>query len=223
LAKKVAETKADIGLAFDGDGDRLIAIDEKNNIVNGDKIIAICAKKMKEEGILKNNTVVTTIMSNLGLSVAFKKMGIKNVTTKVGDRYVLEEMIKHDSVIGGEDSGHIIFKEHHTTGDGILTALQLLSVMKKENKPLSELSKIMKTFPQVLINVKVKRKAPLEEIPELKSIISEVEKELADKGRVLVRYSGTQSICRVMLEGPTKSDIEKLANKIAKVVEDKLN
>lgn len=223
LAKKVTETKADIGLAFDGDGDRLIAIDEKSNIVNGDKIIAICAKKMKEEGILKNNTVVTTIMSNLGLSVAFKKMGIKNVTTKVGDRYVLEEMIKNDSVIGGEDSGHIIFKEHHTTGDGILTALQLLSVMKKENKPLSELSKIMKTFPQVLINVKVKRKAPLEEIPELKSIISEVEKELADKGRVLVRYSGTQSICRVMLEGPNKSDTEKLASKIAKVVEDKLN
>ena len=162
-------------------------------------------------------------MSNLGLSVAFKEMDIKNVTTKVGDRYVLEEMIKNDSIIGGEDSGHVIFKEYHTTGDGILTALQLLSVMRKDKKTLSELTKVMKTFPQVLINVKVKRKAPLEEIPELKSVVAEVEKELADRGRVLVRYSGTQSICRVMLEGPNKSDTERLANKIAKVVEDKLN
>ncbi|HJX02060.1 MAG TPA: phosphoglucosamine mutase [Candidatus Humimicrobiaceae bacterium] len=223
LAKKVVESGADIGLAFDGDGDRLIAIDEKGDIVNGDKIIAICAKKLKEEGKLKNNTVVTTVMSNLGLSVAFQEMDIKNVSTKVGDRYVLEEMIKNDSIIGGEDSGHVIFMEHHTTGDGILTALQLLSVMKRDKKKLSELAKIMKTFPQVLINVKVKRKAPLEEIPELKSIIAEVEKELDGKGRVLVRYSGTQSVCRVMLEGPNKNDTERLANKIAKVVEDKLN
>ncbi|MDD5622777.1 MAG: phosphoglucosamine mutase [Actinomycetota bacterium] len=223
LAKKVVESGADIGLAFDGDGDRLIAIDEKGGIVNGDKIIAICAKKLKEEGRLKNDTVVTTVMSNLGLSIAFREMSIKNVTTKVGDRYVLEEMIKNDSIIGGEDSGHVIFKEYHTTGDGILTALQLLSVMRKDKITLSELTKVMKTFPQVLINVKVKRKAPLEEIPELKSIIAEVEKELADKGRVLVRYSGTQSICRVMLEGPNKSDTERLADKIARVVEDKLN
>jgi phosphoglucosamine mutase len=223
LAKKVVESGADIGLAFDGDGDRLIAIDEKGDIVNGDKIIAICAKKLKEEDKLKNNTVITTVMSNLGLSVAFQEMDIKNVTTKVGDRYVLEEMIKNDSIIGGEDSGHVIFMEHHTTGDGILTALQLLSVMRKDKKTLSELAKIMKTFPQVLINVKVKRKAPLEEIPELKRIIAEVEKELDGKGRVLVRYSGTQSVCRVMLEGPNKNDTERLANKIAKVVEDKLN
>ncbi len=223
LAKKVVESGADIGLAFDGDGDRLIAIDEKGDIVSGDKIIAICTKKLKEEGKLKNNTVITTVMSNLGLSVAFQEMDIKNVSTKVGDRYVLEEMIKNDSIIGGEDSGHVIFKEHHTTGDGILTALQLLSVMKKDKKTLSELARIVKTFPQVLINVKVKRKAPLEEIPELKSIIAEVEKELTGKGRVLVRYSGTQSICRVMLEGPNKSDTERLADKIAKVVEDKLN
>ena len=223
LAKKVVESGADIGLAFDGDGDRLIAIDEKGDIVSGDKIIAICTKKLKEEGKLKNNTVITTVMSNLGLSVAFQKMDIKNVTTKVGDRYVLEEMIKNDSIIGGEDSGHVIFKEHHTTGDGILTALQLLSVMKKDKKTLSELAGIIKTVPQVLINVKVKRKAPLEEIPELKSIIAEVEKELAGKGRVLVRYSGTQSVCRVMLESTNKSDTERLADKIARVVEDKLN
>ncbi|OFW62586.1 MAG: phosphoglucosamine mutase [Actinobacteria bacterium RBG_19FT_COMBO_36_27] len=223
LAKKVVETGSNIGLAFDGDGDRLIAVDEKGNIINGDRMIAICAKRLKDENMLKNNTVVTTVMSNLGLSLAFKEMGIKNIATKVGDRYVLEEMIKNDCILGGEDSGHIIFKEYHTTGDGILTALQLLSVMKKEKKSLFELSKIMKTFPQVLINVKVKRKAPLEEIPELKSVISEVEKELADKGRVLVRYSGTQSICRVMLEGPDKDETERLAAKIAEVVKEKLN
>jgi phosphoglucosamine mutase len=223
LAEAVVGDKADIGLAFDGDGDRLIAVDEKGDIVNGDKIIAICANKLKEEEVLKNNTVVTTVMSNLGLSIAFKEMGIRHVTTKVGDRYVLEEMLKNGSVIGGEDSGHVIFKEHHTTGDGILTALQLLSVMKKEKKPLSELAKIIKTFPQVLINVKVKRKAPLEEIPELRNVISKVEKELGDKGRVLVRYSGTQSICRVMIEGPTKDNTERFAREIARVVEDKLN
>jgi len=223
LAKAVVENKADIGLAFDGDGDRLIAVDEKGNIVNGDKIIAICANKLKEEGMLKNNTVVTTVMSNLGLSFAFKEMDIRNIKTKVGDRYVLEEMLKTGSVIGGEDSGHVIFKEHHTTGDGILTALQLLSVLKKENKPLSKLAEIMRTFPQVLINIKVKRKAPLEEIPELKHVISKVEKELGDEGRVLVRYSGTQPVCRVMLEGPTESETERLAKEIAQVVEDKLS
>jgi len=223
LAEKVVETGSDIGLAFDGDGDRLIAVDEKGNIVNGDKIIAICARSLKNEKKLKNNTVVTTVMSNLGLSVAFKEMGIKNITTKVGDRYVLEEMVKNDCILGGEDSGHVIFKEHHTTGDGILSALQLLAVMRKEKKSLSELSKVMKTFPQVLINVRVKRKAPLEEIPELKKVISDVEAELAGKGRVLVRYSGTQPVCRVMLEGSDKDETQRLADKIARVVEEKLN
>lgn len=222
LAEAVIKNKADIGLAFDGDGDRLIAVDERGNIVSGDKIIAICANRLKEEGMLKSNTVVTTVMSNLGLSAAFDRMDIKHIKTKVGDRYVLEEMLKNGSVIGGEDSGHIIFKEYHTTGDGILTALQLLSVMKKEKKSLLELTKIIKSFPQVLINIEVKRKAPLEEIPELKGVISKVEKELGDKGRVLVRYSGTQRICRVMLEGPTESDTERLAREIAQVVEDKL-
>ncbi|MDD3818735.1 MAG: phosphoglucosamine mutase [Actinomycetota bacterium] len=223
LAKVVVETKSDIGLAFDGDGDRLIAVDEKGNIINGDMIIAICAKRLKEENKLKNDTVVTTVMSNIGLSIALKEMGIKNIVAKVGDRYVLEEMIKHDCILGGENSGHVIFREYHTTGDGILTALQLLLVMKKENKSLYELSKIMKTYPQVLINVEVKRKAPLEEIPELRSVISEVEKELGDEGRVLVRYSGTQSICRVMLEGSDNSGVERLAGKIARVIEEKLN
>ncbi len=223
IAKKVTETKADIGLAFDGDGDRLIAVDEKGNILSGDKTLAICAKNMKEAKTLKNNLVVSTVMSNLGLSFALKEMGINHVISKVGDRYVLEEMIKRGSVLGGEDSGHIIFLEHHTTGDGILTALQLLATMEKEKKPLSELARVIKTFPQVMINVPVKSKPPLEEIPEVKGVIEEVERELGDKGRVLTRYSGTQSMCRVMVEGPTEEKTKSLAQRIVDVVKKKLN
>ncbi|OQA92053.1 MAG: Phosphoglucosamine mutase [Elusimicrobia bacterium ADurb.Bin231] len=222
LSKKVLETGADIGIAFDGDGDRFIAVDEKGAIVNGDKIIAICAKSMKAAGILKNNCVVTTVMSNLGLSVALKEMGIKHLVTKVGDRYVLEEMLKCDSVIGGEDSGHIIFRDHHSTGDGILTALQLLSIMLKEGRPLSELAKVMQTFPQVTINIEVKKKQPLDEISEVKNAISEIENKLGGKGRVLVRYSGTQLLCRVMVEGPTLNDTKSFAQKIAAVIKGKL-
>jgi len=223
IAGKVSETKADIGLAFDGDGDRVIAVDEKANIISGDKILAICAKSMKEEGILKNNLVVSTVMSNLGLSLALRQMGIEHLTAKVGDRYVLEEMVKKGSVLGGEDSGHIIFLEHHTTGDGILTALQLLAIMRKEQKSLSELAKVVKILPQAMINVEVKSKPPLEEIPEVKGVIEDVEGELGESGRVLVRYSGTQSMCRVMVEGPTKEKTERLTRKIADVVKKKLN
>lgn len=222
LTEKVTKNRADLGLAFDGDGDRLISADEKGNIIDGDKILAICAKNMKEEKKLKNNSVVSTVMSNLGFSLALKEMKIKNIKSKVGDRYVLEEMLKKGAVIGGEESGHIIFLEHHTTGDGIITALQLLAVMQKEKKTLSELAKVMKTFPQVLINVDVKSKPDLKGIPEITNVTKEVEKELGDKGRVLIRYSGTQPMCRVMVEGPTKEKTEKLANKIAEVVKRKL-
>ena len=223
LAKKVLETKADIGLAFDGDGDRLIVVDERGCILSGDQILAICTKNLKSEGKLKNNILVTTVMSNMGLSIALKKIGIEQVKSKVGDRYVLEEMQKKDAVIGGEDSGHIIFLDHHTTGDGILSALQLLAVIKKENKPVSELSKVMEVFPQVTINVNVKSKPPLEEQPEITSAIKGVEKELGDRGRVLVRYSGTQSMCRVMVEGPTQEETQRFAEKIAEVIKKKLS
>jgi phosphoglucosamine mutase len=166
--------------------------------------------------------LVTTIMSNMGLSIAMEKFDIKQIKTKVGDRHVLEEMIKRDAVIGGEDSGHLIFLEHHTTGDGILSALQLLSVMKEKNKPLSELTSIMKVLPQVTLNVKVKSKPPLEEQSEIIETAREVENELKGKGRVLVRYSGTQSVCRVMVEGPTYSQTEEFAKKIAEAVRIKL-
>src|SRR4030042_1946681 len=223
LAKKVLETKADIGLAFDGDGDRLIVVDEKGTIVSGDQILAICTKNLKTESRLKNNILITTVMSNIGLSTALKKMGIEHSKSKVGDRYVLEEMQKKGAIIGGEDSGHIIFLEHHTNGDGILSALQLLAVIKKENKPVSELSKVMEVFPQAIINVNVKSKPPLEEQSEIINAIKEVEKELGDKGRILVRYSGTQSLCRVMVEGPTQKETEGFAEKIAELIKNKLN
>jgi phosphoglucosamine mutase len=222
LAKKVLEFNADIGLAFDGDGDRLIVVDEKGNIVSGDQVMAICTKDLKTEGMLKNNILVTTVMSNMGLSIALEKMGVEQVKSKVGDRYVLEGMQKKDAVIGGEDSGHIIFLDHHTAGDGILSALQLLAVMKKKNKPVSELAKVMKVFPQITVNVNVKSKPPLEEQREIMDAIKEVEKALGNNGRVLVRYSGTQAMCRVMVEGPTKKETEVFAGTIAEVIKKKL-
>ena len=222
LAKKVLKFNADIGLAFDGDGDRLIVVDEKGRIVSGDQVMAICTEDLKTEGMLKNNILVTTVMSNMGLSIALEKMGVEQVKSKVGDRYVLEEMQKKDAVIGGEDSGHIIFLDHHTAGDGILSALQLLAVIKKKNKPVSELAKGMKVFPQITVNVNVKSKPPLEEQREIMDTIKEVEKALRNKGRVLVRYSGTQAMCRVMVEGPTHKETKAFAGTIAEVIKKKL-
>lgn len=222
LARKVKENNADIGLAFDGDGDRLIAVDEQGKIVSGDTVIAICARKMKEEGKLQNNLVVSTVMSNLGFYIALKEMGMNSEQTTVGDRYVLEAMLAKGGLIGGEDSGHIIFLEHHTTGDGILTALQLMAVIKKDNKPLSELARVMKVFPQLLLNVTVKEKPPLESVPEIMQAVKEAEAELGDKGRVLVRYSGTQPMCRVMVEAATKEQTEEITKRIVTVVKEKL-
>ena len=219
LKKRVLETGAAIGLAFDGDGDRLIAVDEKGREISGDQILLICAKILKEDGRLKNDLVVSTVMSNLGLRVACKKYGYQYHASKVGDRYVLEDMLSLGSVIGGEDSGHIIFLNHHTTGDGILTALQLIAAMARTNKPLSELAKIMDIYPQKLINVNVKRKPDISTVPELKKAIGQVEKELGDEGRVLVRYSGTQNMCRVMVEGPSSDITEKYCSQLAKLVE----
>ena len=194
LKANVLETGADVGLAFDGDADRLIVIDEKGNELSGDQIIAICAKQYKERGLLKNNEVVATVMSNFGFFAAMKEMGIETAVTDVGDRYVLERMLKDDAVLGGEASGHVIFHNHHTTGDGIIAALQLLSIMRETGKPLSELGRVMKIFPQKLINLDVKEKPPVEEIAGLPEAIQKAEAELDDKGRVLIRYSGTQSM-----------------------------
>ncbi|MHB1136696.1 MAG: phosphoglucosamine mutase [Coriobacteriia bacterium] len=218
LRAKVLETGAAVGLAFDGDGDRLIAVDEKGNEITGDQILIICAKMLKDQGRLTNDLVVSTIMSNLGLRIACKRYGFTNHTSKVGDRYVLEDMQRLGAIIGGEESGHMIFLEHHTTGDGILTALQLVAAMLTSGQPLSELAKLMDVFPQKLINVDVKRKPPIEEVPELVEAIKAVEAELGEEGRVLVRYSGTQNMCRVMVEGPTDEITEKYAALLADVV-----
>jgi phosphoglucosamine mutase len=218
LIEEVVKRRVDVGFAFDGDGDR-----EKGSVIKGDQIMAICAEGMKKEGTLTKNLVVSTVMSNIGLGIALKQLGIHHVTTKVGDRYVLKEMQAKGASIGGEQSGHVIFLQHHTTGDGITAALQLLAVMKKEQKPLSELAKVMTVFPQKLINVGVKTRPELSTIPEISEVIRDVEAQLGNKGRVLVRYSGTQSMCRVMVEGPMHEDTEKYCKQIAEVVREKLS
>jgi phosphoglucosamine mutase len=218
LKKRVVESGADIGLAFDGDGDRLIAVDEKGQEISGDQVLIICAQKLKEHGKLKSDLLVSTVMSNLGLKVACKRYGIKHHATKVGDRYVLEDMVRLGGIIGGEEAGHMIFLEHHTTGDGIISAIQLIAAMVEMGKPLSELSKMMEIFPQKLINVDVKSKPDISTLPKVTEVIKQVESELGDNGRVLVRYSGTQNMCRVMVEGPTQAVTEKYCLQIADVI-----
>ena len=219
LVAEVLRQRADVGFAFDGDGDRVIAVDEKGTVLTGDRMLAICSIILKKEGKLKNNLSVRTVMSNLGLTVTFQKLGIESVFANVGDRFVLKEMLARGAIIGGEDSGHLIFLQHHTTGDGLITALQVLAAMKKEDQPLSKMASIMKVFPQMLINIDVKRKPEIETVPEIMAAIKKAEDALDDKGRVLVRYSGTQNMCRVMVEGPTKKETKKYCQLIADVVE----
>ncbi len=222
LCEAVVREGAHLGLAFDGDGDRLIAVDENGNMLTGDQIIAICTANLKKEGRLKKNTVVTTVMSNKGLCNTFKEMGVEHTMVNVGDRYVIEEMLKAGAVIGGEDSGHIIFLDHHTSGDGILTGLQLIAVMLKEKKPLSRLAKIVTIYPQFLINIDVKSKPDLATISEVQDAVREAEEKIGGRGRVLVRYSGTQQICRVMLEGPDREQTEMLCKNISRVIKEKI-
>jgi len=224
IQKYVLETGADLGLSFDGDADRLIAVDEKGNIVDGDKIMAICGSYLMEEGKLKNNSLVATVMSNIGLEKALSKYNCNIVKTKVGDRYVLEEMKKSGYILGGEQSGHIIFLEHNTTGDGLLSALQLLSVIKKKNKSLSELASIMKVYPQVLKNAKVsndKKKKYLED-EVIASRIEEIEKVFHGEGRVLIRPSGTEPLVRVMIEGSDEETLESYAAELVELIETRL-
>jgi phosphoglucosamine mutase len=218
LSAKIREVGADVGLAFDGDGDRLIAVDEKGAQLTGDHILAICAKMYKELGLLKNNLVIATVMSNFGFFTALKKLDIQEGVSKVGDRYVLEMMQEKGAILGGEESGHVIFLNHHTTGDGIISALQLLWALTREGKPLSSLAKVMTLSPQKIINVNVKDQPPLEKIPELQKAVKEAEAELGGKGRVLIRYSGTQSMCRVMVEGSTQPMTDRLTQTLADIV-----
>lgn len=218
LAAFVQEKEANVGLAFDGDGDRVIAIDEQGNIVDGDKIMFICGKYLNEQGLLNKNTIVSTVMSNLGFYKGLQELGIEDVQTAVGDRYVVEAMREGDFNLGGEQSGHIIFLDHNTTGDGLLTGIQLVNIMKATGKKLSELAAEMKTFPQKLVNIRVQDKHHVAENPKVSKAIEEVEAEMAGNGRVLVRPSGTEPLVRVMVEALTEEDTERYCSKIADVV-----
>ncbi len=220
LKARVLERGAAIGLAFDGDGDRLIAVDETGREITGDQILLICATMLQRDGRLRNDLLVSTVMSNLGLIVACRRYGIRHHAAKVGDRYVLEDMQRLGAIIGGEDAGHMIFLEHHTTGDGIIAAMQLIAAMIREGKPLSELARRMDVYPQKLINVDVTRKPDISTVPRIREVIRQVEQELRDEGRVLVRYSGTQNMCRVMVEGPSIEATERYCRQIAAVVQE---
>ena len=224
LMDYVVRKNCDIGFAFDGDADRCLAVDEKGNMINGDFLLTICAKALKESGRLKDDTLVVTVMSNLGLDIAAKREGINLVKTKVGDRYVLEEMLKENYILGGEQSGHIIFLHHNTTGDGLVTALQIAAILKESGKTFSKLAGVMKELPQVLVNAKVpneKKNIYLED-KEIIDAINAVESKLNGVGRVLIRPSGTEPLVRVMLEGENQEEINAMANSLVDLILSKI-
>jgi phosphoglucosamine mutase len=219
VGKLVVEQNLHLGIALDGDADRCILVDEKGRVLDGDTVLAICALDLKKRGVLRKNLVVATVMSNLGLDTLLTSHGIKVLRTGVGDRAVLEEMMKQGAQVGGEQSGHTIFSDIATTGDGLLTALMVMAVMGREGKPLSELAAQCITFPQKLVNVKVSQKPPLESIASLMKAISSKEKELGSKGRVLVRYSGTENKARVMVECEDEDTCKRHAQELAEILE----
>jgi phosphoglucosamine mutase len=215
MCETVRATRADLGIALDGDADRVIICDEKGVVVDGDAIMALCATRMLKKGTLANRTLVTTVMSNIGLERAIAGAGGKLVRTQVGDRYVVEEMRRGSYNFGGEQSGHLIFLDHATTGDGVIAALAVLAIMIDEARPLSTLAQVMTRYPQVLVNVKVAAKKPIEGLPGVTELIARCERELGSDGRVLVRYSGTEPKARVMVEGPDEGRIRGFAQEIA--------
>ena len=215
LREQVLAERADVGLAFDGDGDRLIVVDENGAELSGDHVLAICAKDLKERGKLKNNVAVGTVMSNFGLHAAMRKLGIELACSAVGDRYVLEAMKAKGGIVGAESSGHMIFLDKQTTGDGLVAALQLLAVMRRTGQEVSALAAVLKMSPQKLVNVELASRPPLEGLKGVQAAIAAAEKELGQDGRVLVRYSGTQNLCRVMVEGPTDEIVARLCEAIA--------
>lgn len=223
LQELVSELGADVGLAFDGDADRLIAVDDRGQIVDGDKIMAICALHLKKKGRLAKNTLVGTIMSNMGLDIAMKENKIELVKTRVGDRYVLEEMLSNGYNLGGEQSGHVIFLDHNTTGDGIITAIQLLTVMTETKQSLSQLAKVMHVLPQSQLGAKVpdSRKEEYKEDAEVQAAIARLEQKYAGKGRVLIRPSGTEPLVRVMIEGPDQAQIDQDVYELAMMIQKK--
>ena len=218
LARKVVESKADIGVAYDGDADRAIWVDEKGRILNGDHTLFVLSRFMKEKGRLKSDYVIATTMSNMGLEKALEKLDLKLLRTQVGDKYVLEEMMKLKANLGGEQSGHTIFLDDCPTGDGILTSLKMLEVMAAYNLPLSKLVEDLEEYPQILLNVPVQKKTDFDQFPEIINAKEEIEKRLGDSGRLNVRYSGTEPVARVMIEGQDKGEIEDYASQMASVI-----
>jgi phosphoglucosamine mutase len=223
VIRKVLQTKADIGIAHDGDADRVLICDEKGRIVDGDQIMGMCAAEMHAAGSLRHGTVVATVMSNIGLELFLKKIGITLVRTKVGDRYVVEMMQQEGYNFGGEQSGHIIFLDYNTTGDGPITAVQVLNLMKTKDLPLSKLAARIKLFPQILINVEIEKRQDVRSIPQIRKAVRHAEELLRGKGRVLVRPSGTEPKIRVMLEGEDRKMITRLGRDIAKVIKEKMS
>lgn len=222
LREKVLEEKADFGIAFDGDADRSLFVDELGNVVDGDQVLWIMANHLRAAGRLKNDAVVATVMSNIGLEIALDAKNIRLVRTPVGDKYVLAELLKIDASLGGEQSGHIIFPFHGLVGDGMLTALFLLEAARENKKTLSQLTEGFTKFPQILVNVKVGEKRPFGEVAEIAEAARTVEKQLGGKGRLLLRYSGTENLARVMIEGENQAEIERQANDLAKTIKETL-
>jgi phosphoglucosamine mutase len=223
LRRRLSAARADVGFAFDGDGDRLISVDHLGEIRDGDYALAIAGRHMAGRGRLKTNTVVTTVMANLGLDEALKAAGIGVVKTQVGDRYVHEEMLRIGANLGGEQSGHLLFPDYAPTGDGILSALSILAVMRETGEPLASLAACMRKFPQVLVNVPVSRKPPMESLPGVSERVRAFESELDGTGRILVRYSGTESLARVMIEGADDARIRVMADELAATIRRELD
>ena len=223
VANLVKRHKADVGIAFDGDGDRCIMVDHRGNLVDGDHILGICARDMHRRERLFRKTVVATVMSNLGLEVALKSLGLKLLRAPVGDRYVVEAMLQGGYNLGGEQSGHVVFLNHTTTGDGILTALRVLAAMLRENQPLAELAAFVETYPQVLVNVRVKERKDLKTVPQAQKAVHDAERRLDGRGRLLVRYSGTEPLLRIMAEGEDQGEIDQVVQELAHTLANCLN
>ncbi|MDR1856307.1 MAG: phosphoglucosamine mutase [Desulfovibrio sp.] len=218
VAAKVREVRADVGLALDGDADRLIVVDERGRILDGDQLMAMCAQAMMARGELEGGLLVSTVMSNMALGIFMEEHGGRLLQVQVGDRYVVEAMRRESATLGGEQSGHLIFHRYSTTGDGLLAALQILRIVQEKERPLSELAGLLTPFPQHLVNVRVERRVPFEECPAIGEVVARVEAALGGRGRVLLRYSGTESLCRVMVEGEDEAKVREYAAQIAEVV-----
>jgi phosphoglucosamine mutase len=218
VADKVNEVRADVGIALDGDADRVVMVDEKGAILDGDQLLAICAQDMVERGVLRGGQVVATVMSNIGLEKALDELGVGLLRTQVGDRYVVDAMREGGFNLGGEQSGHIIFLDHNTSGDGLITALQVLAIMQRKGRMLSELAANFVRYPQILVNVSVAEMKPIEDLPEFLKLVEKIESALSGRGRVLIRYSGTEPLARIMVEGDDEKQIRDYANDLAEAL-----